>query len=163
MKYKYFFILIFLSISVAYSQISDTCSDITNRYDPFKEDSILQTRTQKLSKKLSYKFFIDGNKIEIRFHYTSFTREIIYEDEHFNIYLDNDSMIEFKLDENSYPGMLGRWLTTHDFIFILDGENLKKLQQIPITEIKIADYDFSDLTGQEKFMQDLKCIMMYLK
>ena len=163
MKYKYFLVLIFLSISAAYSQNNDTCSDITKRYDPFKEDSILQTKSQKLGNKLSYKFYFNKDSISMYFHFTTFTPEIIYEGEKFNISFNNDTKIQFKLDENSYPGMLGRWLTSHDFIFILNDENLKKLIQNPITEIKIADYDFSDLTGQEQFIQNLKCIMQYLK
>jgi len=143
----------------------DSCKDIMKKYDPFLEDSVLQTENRKMGK-LSYKFLLSPKKTKIlmRVQFTTFTPDIIYDGELFSFTMEDSSLIRFLVSVDSYPEVSGKDIYTHSFEFTLTDEKvLYKLKYTRIINVTCASYDFSNLTDQNQFMQNLRCIAMYTK
>ena len=143
---------------------ADSCKDIIKKYDPFLEDSVLQTESRKMGK-LSYKFLLSPKKTKIlmRVQFTTFTPDIIYDGELFSFTMEDSSLIRFMVSVDSYPEVSGKDLYTHSFEFTLnDSKVLFTLKYTPIKSVSCASHDFSNLTDQNQFMQNLRCISTYV-
>ena len=153
------------SDSYSYKNPVDSCKDIIKKCDPYLDDSVLQTENRKMGK-LSYRFLLSSKKTKIlmRVQFTTFTPDIIYDGELFSFTMEDSSLIRFMISVNSCPEVSGKDLYTHSFEFTLSDEKiLYALKYTPIISVSCASYDFSNLTDQNQFMQNLRCISTYVK
>jgi hypothetical protein len=161
-------ILSFIFITATCSQSKfhqeDTCADIIKKYDPFKEDSVLQTKTERMGK-LFFKFLLDQkDKITLQIKFYTYSSNIFNAGEYFYINLSDSTVIKLMLKDDSYPGIAGRNYFVHVLSFVLnDITYLQKLKHFFILSARLASYNFDDLTNQKKFMENLNCIMGYVR